>query len=726
MAAFQIKSPMRKFIPVLSWAVCGLLWASPDIVLSDFEGNTFNDWKAQGNAFGASPVSKELPGQGPVMGHVGKSYANSWAQSGRQGKGTLTSPAFPIERDSINFLFGGPVAPGIKARLVVGGKTVREMSGFNSALPRLDWVCWDVKDLRGQEGQIVLQDSDETRALLADMFTLSDRDFTQNRPSRTLAIDQDYLLIPHDRNARAAWIVLRDADTGAYLREWVVRIGDLSQSKPDFWLYDHVAAFKGKRIRLEADWLPEGSKALEGIRPSADLGAANTDYTEALRPQFQYTPRRGRMNDINGFVWHKGQYHLMHQQNPYGVERGGLVNWGHAVSKDLIHWEELPVVVYTDELGAIYSGTAVIDRRNDSGLGKGGEPPIICIYTSAAGVTPSSYDKRTSQSLSYSADGGRTFEKYAGNPIVPVILGGNRDPKVFWHEPTKKWVMALFLRGHTYAILTSSDLKSWEEKSRLELPGAVECPDLFALGIDGDSQKQRWLFLGGNSSYLVGDFDGERFAIESGPHVFRYGCDYAAQTLNEPPAGDRRRIQMFWLVGNQPGMPFNQQAGLPRELTLHSTPQGPRIFSYPIEEVKALRRAPVFEGRDLSLAPDSPDPLAGIQGDLWDMEMHFTPKPGATLELSVFGRIIRYDAKAQTLGTGRYAAPLKPMPDGTIALRILIDRTSLEIYGNGGEISLSDSFIPRQKAAALSLAAKGAPVQISELILWPMRSIWKK
>jgi len=209
-------------------------------------------------------------------------------------------------------------------------------------------------------------------------------------------------------------------------------------------------------------------------------------YSESLRPQFHFTAQKGWLNDPNGLVLHNGEYHLFFQHNPDSTEWGNMT-WGHAVSKDLVHWRQIEHALLPDKRGTMYSGSAVTDPLNTSGMGA----DIIAFYTAAGGKNPESNGQPFTQGLAYSRDNGRTFTKLDA-PIINHIVAENRDPKVDWHEPTKSWVMALYLDGEAFVLFTSKNLKNWTEIQRFHMPGSAECPDFFEMPIAG-SREKRWV-----------------------------------------------------------------------------------------------------------------------------------------------------------------------------------------------------------------------------------------
>ncbi|MHC4110677.1 MAG: twin-arginine translocation signal domain-containing protein, partial [Planctomycetota bacterium] len=259
--------------------------------------------------------------------------------------------------------------------------------------------------------------------------------------------------------------------------------------------------------------------------------AANL-YNEKYRPQFHFTPRKNWTNDPNGLVFYKSEYHLFFQHNPTGINWGNMT-WAHAVSTDLIHWKQLPNAIEPDELGTIFSGSAVVDWKNTSGFKTGAESVLVAFYTSAGSHAPKKVP--FTQSIAYSNDRGRTWIKYKNNPVIGHIRANNRDPKVIWHEPTKTWIMALFLDKNDFVLYSSKNLKEWSRFQDVKLPGSSECPDFFPLAVDGNPAKTRWVFWGGNGRYLLGTFDGRKFNQQAGPFESRVGNFYASQTYSDIP-----------------------------------------------------------------------------------------------------------------------------------------------------------------------------------------------
>jgi fructan beta-fructosidase len=452
--------------------------------------------------------------------------------------------------------------------------------------------------------------------------------------------------------------------------------------------------------------------------PSAPAGL----YHETWRPQFHFTPRENWTNDPNGLVYYKGEYHLFFQHNPKGREWGNMT-WGQAVSPDLLHWKQLPNAIEPDALGTIFSGSAVVDWNDTAGFQTGDEKTLSAIYTAAGGTSPESKGQPFTQCLAYSNDRGRTWTKYARNPVLGHIIKENRDPKVVWHAPTRKWIMGLFKDGNTYALFSSPNLKDWRHLQDITVPNCGECPDFFEMPIDGDKGKAKWVFTAANGHYLVGSFDGRKFTAETGPHQVDYGKNfYAVQTYSDIPRSDDRRIQIAWMNGGKyPDMPFNQQMSFPCELRLHTFPEGQRLTRLPVKEIERLRgrkhawtNEPLAPGRNL---------LKGINGDLFEIRAEIEPRDAESVGFKIRGEPVTWSAKNKKLSCLGAEAPLEPL-DGRIRLHILVDRTSIEVFGNDGRVSLTSCFLPAPDNRSLETTAAGPAAQVISLEVYELRSAW--
>ena len=460
-------------------------------------------------------------------------------------------------------------------------------------------------------------------------------------------------------------------------------------------------------------------------RAEAQVEGTARLYEEEYRPQFHFTAKSGWLNDPNGLVFLDGEYHLFYQYDSLLYGDDALKCWGHAVSPDLVHWQQLDEALKPEALGPIWSGSAVVDRGNTSGLGKPGTPPLVAIYTAAGGKSPESAGREFTQCLAYSLDRGRTWSRFVHNPVLENVTGGNRDPKVVWYAPTRRWIMALYLDGDHFGLFSSPDFKTWTQTQTFTLPGSGECPDFFEMPLEGTTES-RWVFSAANGRYEVGGFDGTTFTPETPLLPGDAGASfYAPQTFSDVPAADGRRIQIAWMRGGDyPGMPFNQQMSFPCTLTLHDTPEGPRLFRWPVHEISTLYAATTHE-QNVTVAPGAAHPVVALPGDLWDVEATFEPTSNATaFGLRLRGADIRYDVPAGTLSCQGRQTPLA-LSSGKVTLRFLLDRTSLEVFGGGGQVSLSSCFLPARGDSGLTVYAEGGPVTLVSLTAHKLHSAWK-
>lgn len=444
-------------------------------------------------------------------------------------------------------------------------------------------------------------------------------------------------------------------------------------------------------------------------------------YQETYRPQFHFTAKKNWLNDPNGMVFYNGEYHLFFQHNPEGINWGNMT-WGHAVSKDLVHWTQLDHAIYPDKLGTVFSGSAVVDWENTGGFARGDAKALACLYTAAGGTSAASKGQPYTQCLATSTDG-RTFTKHDQNPVLGHVAGENRDPKVIWYAPAKKWIMALFLNGDIFALFESKDLKSWAKLQEFRFPGRGECPDFFPLAVDGDKNREKWVFTAANGDYLLGSFDGKEFKPEGEPVKADYGRNYyAVQTFSDIPAADGRRIQIAWMNGGKyPKMPFNQQMSFPCEMTLHSFPEGPRICRRPVNEINKLHDRS-FSWQD-TVVTTGENLLKELSGGLYDIQMQVDLAGAREFGIKCRGETVTVSAEKKTLACLGSVAPLE-LADNQLDLRILVDHTSLEIFANNGKVVMTSCFLPAPGNEGLELFAEGGQARLRSLTVHTLRSAW--
>ncbi len=684
-------------------------WSAEDILIADFEGDTYGTWKVEGEAFGPGPAKGTLPGQMPVSGFEGAQLVNSFFQ-GDRSTGKLTSPEFAIERPWINFLIGGGKdSEKLAVRLLVEGQVVRTATGPNDApggSEALDWDSWDVAKFVGKKGTIEIVDNATGGwgHISVDQLTQSDKRRGSEPAVRTIAIDKRYLHLSVKNGAPKR--KMRFTVDGQTVREFEI---EYAEGPADYVTLADVTAFRGKSLTVNVDRMSGGPEALAAITPSDEKPSVADLYQEKLRPQFHFTSQRGWLNDPNGLVYANGKYHLFYQHNPYGWGWGNM-HWGHAVSADLLHWQELPESVYPAKFGDwAFSGSAVVDPLNTTGFGEkqNGIETIIAAFTSTG----------RGECLLTSRDNGLTWSELPENPVVKHQ---GRDPRLLWHAPTKKWVMALYdeFEGKQWITFhTSTDMRKWEFASRIE--GYFECPDLFEAEIAGTTEK-RWVLSAADGKYTTGQFDGKTFTPAGPKQQLWYGNFYAAQTYSNDPKG--RIIQIGWGRDiNFPGMPFNQQMVVPVELTLHKAGDKVVLHALPVKELEGLQDSTIVEAK---LASGAARVEYEIDGEGFRGKIDLQIQEAKVVVLTVNGVPITIDSEKGTLTCQHVTAAVR-ITDQKLSLVILLDRGSIELFANQGETAISVGVDMSRRDRMLQLSSPEGSANAS-IQIQGLRSVWKR
>lgn len=573
---------------------------------------------------------------------------------------------------------------------------------------------------------------------------------------------QTYLNLPIGNSAKLVRAKIKC--NGITLDQFTIK---LAEANPDFWTFFDVKDLQGKSVVLEIENFTPPSfggpqpvasaagdqtlpvKALDLVHADSKFPGMDSLYAEINRPQVHFTARRGWINDPNGLLYHKGEYHLYFQHNPYGWPWGNM-HWGHAVSKDLIHWQELNDAIFpmlNTEGGrqdAAFSGSAVVDLKNTAGFRKNGTDPIIAVYTSTG----------RGECIKLSYDNGRTFSDYENNPI---LKHSGRDPKVFWYEPGNHWVMVVWDNGqkkklsldqeaviNQHLIYTSPDLKQWTLQSGVE--GFFECPELFELPIEGQPGNSKWVMYDATGRYMLGQFDGKNFKIEQQLKKYEHGGAYfyASQTFNNTP--DNRRIQIGWGRNiTHPGMPFNQPHLFPTELKLKPCFDGLRLCPVPIKEISMLHQnSQVIENKILK--PNEGVSVV-VNGDPVHVIAHFD-KGDAQFALNVLGFEISYHdllgelitainngKSAMATANGPFPQPstalsttnyIKP-GDGIMKIEVIVDKNIIEFFVNDGEVYYVAPFdAEKTKTIEASVKGRGGNRKsiLMKLEVHELKSIW--
>lgn len=514
----------------------------------------------------------------------------------------------------------------------------------------------------------------------------------------------------------------------------------LAVNKVDYFVPVDLSAYADKNISFNFQLTPSTAICWNEMKLSDTFDTANR---EKFRPVYHFTPAYGWMNDPNGMVYKDGEYHLFYQYNPYGSMWGNM-HWGHAISKDLISWEHQPVAISPDALGTIFSGSCVVDADNTAGFGAGA---IIAFYTSAS--------DRQVQSMAYSLDNGRTFQKYDRNPILTSTDRDFRDPKVFWHADTKKWIMILAV-GQEMQIYSSPNLKEWALESSFGEgqgvhAGVWECPDLFELPVRGTELK-KWVLLcninpggpfgGSATQYFVGTFDGKTFTNES-PNLTKwmdYGKDhYATVTWSNAPQD--RKIAIAWMsnwdyANNVPTQQYRSANSVPRDLELFTRNGQTYLSSLPSPEMLKLRGKAQKKGSFKVDRSHEINQLLADNNGTYELEIKFKNNNADVMSLQLFnskGEEVelyynlldnRFTMDRRNSGQTSFSktfasattAPISAKKEYT--LRLLIDRSSIEAFDGNGEFAMTNLVFPEEPYNRISFNAKGGSFTVTSFTVY--------
>ncbi|MDE6435883.1 MAG: GH32 C-terminal domain-containing protein [Muribaculaceae bacterium] len=562
-----------------------------------------------------------------------------------------------------------------------------------------------------------------------------------------------YLLLPVQENNDDARInVLVD---GKVAETIYVR---LSRSKTDFSVPFDLTPYQGKNVVLDIV-TPQGRNSVREAKEDVCWKAIiladsfnTTDRETKYRPLFHHTPQYGWMNDPNGMFYKDGTWHLYYQWNPYGSKWQNMT-WGHSESTDLVHWTPAPAAIRPDGLGSIFSGSSVVDSENTAGFGK---DAVIALFTSAG--------TSQMQSLASSTDGGTTFAVYPGNPIL-TLESEARDPNMFWNETTGEWNLVLaHALDHEMLFFTSPDLKTWTLQSAFGKVGAQdgvwECPDLFEIPVEGENAS-KWVLLcnlnpggpfgGSATQYFIGDWDGKTFTADTNAageiptKWMDYGKDHYA-TVSWSGAPDGRRTVVGWMSNWQyaadvPTTQFRSANTLPREVSLFRGADGDLyLASAPSPELNAMRGKVVANSAKVSLGSTPRQfALPTANGGVCEIVLEFDAQKADSVTFTLANKIgnevvMNYDAKARTMSMDRVQSGItdfnESFPavtvaptfenDGIIRLRIFVDRSSIELFGNDGKFVMTNLVFPQEPYTTISAKAFGGKARLNSLKVYSL------
>ena len=579
----------------------------------------------------------------------------------------------------------------------------------------------------------------------ADTSSLLIKDLGEGHCLVHINTNQRYLLLPVEE-------VMPDVRVSMIVNNKEVNVADvrLAVNRVDYFVPLDLSDYAGKNIllkfKLGSNDPIRGKLSAVCCKEMKLSDTFDTGNREKFRPTYHFSPLYGWMNDPNGMVYKDGEYHLFYQHNPYGSKWGNM-HWGHAISKDLINWEHRPDAITPDALGTIFSGSAVVDTDNTAGFGAGA---IVAIYTQNS--------DRQVQSIAYSTDNGRSFTKYENNPVLTSDARDFRDPKVFWHKETQRWIMLLAV-GQEMQIFSSSNLKDWAfESSFGEGQGAHggvwECPDLFELPVDGTNEK-KWVLLcnlnpggpfgGSATQYFVGTFNGKEFVNESPSKTkwMDWGKDhYATVTWSDAP--DNRRIAIAWMSNWQyandvPTSQYRSPNSVPRDLSLFTVDGETYLQSAPSPELLKLRDISKKRSFKVNGTRTIKDMIAGNEG-AYEIELTIENQHADVIGFRLYNDKgeevdMQYDMTEKKFSMDRRKSgdvgfnENFPMLTWTaiesgkdeLKLRLFVDKSSVEAFGDGGRFVMTNQVFPSEPYTHIDFYSKGGAYKVDSFVIYKLK-----
>ena len=586
----------------------------------------------------------------------------------------------------------------------------------------------------------------------ADTSSLLIKDLGEGHCLVQINTNQRYLLLPVEE-------VMPDVRVSMIVNNKEVNVADvrLAVNRVDYFVPLDLSAYAGKNIllkfKLGSNDPIRGKLSAVCCKEMKLSDTFDTGNREKFRPTYHFSPLYGWMNDPNGMVYKDGEYHLFYQYNPYGSKWGNM-SWGHAISQDLVNWKHLPVAIAPDALGTIFSGSAVVDFDNTAGFGAGA---IIAIYTQNS--------DRQVQSIAYSTDNGRTFTKYENNPVLTSEARDFRDPKVFWYENTKRWIMVLAV-GQEMQIFSSPNLKDWIFESRFgegqgAHGGVWECPDLFELPVEGTNDK-KWVLLcnlnpggpfgGSATQYFVGSFNGKEFVNESPSKTkwMDWGKDhYATVTWSDAP--NNRRIAIAWMSNWQyandvPTSQYRSPNSVPRDLSLFTVDGETYLQSAPSPELLALRDASKKRSFKVNGTRTIKEMIPGNDG-AYEIELTIENQRADVIGFRLYNDKgeevdMQYDMKEKKFSMDRRKSGEVsfnenfPMLTWTaieqgrneeqggkeaLKLRLFVDKSSVEAFGDGGRFVMTNQVFPSEPYNHIDFYSKGGAYKVDSFVVHKLK-----
>lgn len=700
------------------------------VLIENFESHTYRGWKIQGDAFSWNLASKETVDEWQFIGYEGQHIMHS-ITVGDAGTGTMTSPEFVLEKPYLNFLIaGGGDYSKVYVAVFIEGNEVRREAGSNSKT--FKQISWDLKEYVGKTAQIKLVDESVIAwgFICADYFYMSESPAETDKV-RTLTVDKKYMNFPISASAPLGTLLL--VKDGEIIYDVDLRLTD---SQPDYWVHMNCSDFIGEEVDIVlpfSQFLHQTapvafSKGLQSICMTDEPLEKAGFYNESLRPRVHFTSIRGWLNDPCGLYWYNGKWCFSYQHNPFGTDWGNI-HWGRAVSSDLAHWTETDDILAPDEFGAMFSGYSIVDEHNLLQKEQTCKT-LVSYYTAAGEYNYASRDKGFTTCMAYSTDGGETWIKYENNPVMEEKVFQNRDPHVFWSEDDGKYYMVIFLSGNTYGFFQSSDLVTWSECSRIDIPDDWECPDFMRMRVE-ETDEYKWVLMGVQNKYYVGDFSNGVFTPCTPLQKQDIGTSYlAAHTFSNAPDG--RHVQIGCMGGSRfPSLPFDEVMGFPKELSLHQTSSGGyALYAEPVAEIASLYSSNSVE---ISNEKISSGEKIGING----VAIHFKGEfdlNGTTADSFGFDldgvKVIYYPSSGNLSVSGgglsrSYGANGVTAKNGRITIEAILDNGMVEAFAGDGQASATIFHLTGNVEKKASFVVSDGEVNVVSMKIVELNKFWE-
>ena len=535
-----------------------------------------------------------------------------------------------------------------------------------------------------------------------------------------LTADKRYLIFPRARGKSGPDRVFVHVDGKPFLS---VYDAPMAKSEPDFWTYLDLSLVQNKQITVRFEG-PDAA-GVELVRTSDVIPGKHPLYHEPGRPQVHFSPLRGWLNDPSGMIYFEGKWHLCYANTRFANVMAGPNNaWGHAVSSDLLHWEEAPLLLNPVRgKYSFWTGGAAVDVENTTGLGRPGKPALVFSANNGSDA-PNAF----TQCVFPSIDGGMSVLWNPDMLFKPLPKeaarrgGGTRDPMILWYAPEKKWVLVVYNQPpggrNGFYFFESRDLKSWQETGVLE--DMFECPNLFELPVDGNPANRRWVTWGSDTAYRIGTFNGKTFIPEGGKHRTHHGAYSASQVFANAPGG--RIVQIGWAHVCDYDTEFTQMASFPLELSLKTTPEGVRLFAEFVPELAGLRE----EGdsrKGLVVKPGAPLRLGDVSKPV-EIVAEFEPAAAARVTLKGPELGVAWNGPGKELEVNGQKVRLAAQ-NGVVRLHLLLDIPSVEVVSNGGEnyVLRARNYQNLRPGSPLEIEVEGGDVLFLRLEVYPLKSI---